>query len=330
MKIACVTYSDQGKHIADKMQKQMPYEVTIFTPQNVEGKLCSKVSSIFKSYEGIVFICAVGIAVRVIAPHIKHKMKDPAVVVVDDLGRFSISLLSGHVGGANQLAEEVSVCIGAKPIITTASDGRGIEAIDMFAKRNNLKMENLVDAKNLTAMMIREKKIKLISDRPITIRYPHIVDDGEEGRIYVSPYMDIDRESESLVPYCVLRPRCLYIGLGCRKGKSKQSILDAIKEVLDKNNLSIHAVKAVATIEAKKDEPGIIAVCKQFGWELKIFQKEEIDAVAHQFTASAFVHQKMGVTAVSEPCAHLAGGKVIVPKTAIEGVTVAIAKENDA
>ncbi len=327
MKIACVTYSDQGKQIADKLQKQIPCEVTIFTPQNVDGKLCSKIASIFKAYDGIVFICAVGIAVRVIAPHINHKMKDPAVVVVDGLGRFSISLLSGHVGGANQLAEEVSVCIGAMPIITTASDGRGIEAIDMFAKHNDLKMENLVDAKNLTAMMIREKKIKLISDRPITIGYPHIVDDGEEGRIYVSPY--VDRKSESPVPYCVLRPRCLYIGLGCRKGKSKESILDAIKEVLDKNNLSIHAVKALATIEAKKDEPGIIAACEQFGWELMIFQKEEIDAVAHQFTVSTFVHQQMGVTAVSEPCAYLAGGNVIVPKTAISGVTVAIAKENN-
>lgn len=224
MKIACLSFTSNGEDIAKNLKEKLEYDVDIYKKSELKVNLHENVEKIFKSYDGIVFISSTGIAVRLIAQYLEGKTKDPAVVVVDDLSRFSISLLSGHIGGANFLAEEISAAIGAMPVVTTASDSRGIEAVDMFAKRNGLIIESMEAAKNITAMMVEGKKIGFISETELGINYNNLVDKNPEGYIAVTE----KKHFKCDVPCCILRPRILNVGIGCRRGKSKEEILELI------------------------------------------------------------------------------------------------------
>jgi cobalt-precorrin 5A hydrolase len=252
-----------------------------------------------------------------------HKAVDPAIVVVDDLGRFSISLVSGHIGGANELALRLSEILGCQPIITTASDVRAIEAIDMFAKTNGLFIESLEDAKKLTAMMIENKRIKLISEVKLQLGYDNISDSDYEAVVIVSSRQRMSTEK----PYCILRPRNINIGIGCRRGKTKSEILTAINEVFDRYDVSKRSIKAIGTVDIKSNELGIIEACQELGCDMKIFDTESISKVESLFATSDFVRSKIGVSSVCEPCAHLLGGRLLVPKTIINGITIAVTKE---
>lgn len=323
MKIACLSFTSNGEDIAKNLKEKLEYDVDIYKKSELKVNLHENVEKIFKSYDGIVFISSTGIAVRLIAPFIKDKTKDPAVVVVDDLGRFSISLLSGHIGGANFLAEEISAAIGATPVVTTASDGRGIEAVDMFAKRNGLLIESMEDAKNITAMMVEGRKIGFISEIDLGINYKNIVDKNPEGCIIVTSKKDFPCE----IPCCILRPRILNLGVGCRRGKTKGEILELVYKVFDENNLSVKSIKSIGSIDIKADEVGIIETAKELGCEFKTFSREVIEAVEDKFEGSSFVKSRVGVKSVAEPCAYLLGGKIIIKKTAGNGVTTAVSKE---
>lgn len=318
MNIACLTFTQSGTRIAARILSGFDGHAEVFTRFDYKKNL----SRIFEEYDGVIFISSTGIAVRLCAPFLRDKIHDPAVVVVDDLGRYAISLVSGHLGGANALAQEIATILGCQPIITTASDGRGIEAVDLFVKRNNLIIENLNDAKIITAMMVEGRPIKLISEIDARIGYEHLVDENFKGCIYVTSQNQVNCN----VPYCILRPKNLNVGIGCRRGKTKEEILDAITQSFQNNNLNLKSIRSIATIEVKKDEVGIIETCNVLNCELKIYTIEEIRDVQHLFLASEYVQSKVSVTAVCEPCAYLAGGEIIVGKTVINGVTIAVAK----
>ncbi len=324
MKLACLTFTNSGEELAKKIKYCLCHEVDIFLRRGdkcQEKSLKERFEDIFNSYEGIIFISSTGIAVRYIAPYIKDKTSDPAVIVVDDLGRYSISLLSGHLGGANTLADEIAKVIDATSVITTASDGRGIEAVDMFAKRQGLYIEDMNSAKVITALMLEGKSIKTIIRVASSDEFDSI--NNVDGIIEITPYItDVDRYSS--LPICILRPKVFNVGIGCRKGKSIAEIKSAIIDVFRDNSLSINSIKAIATIDVKGEEAGIIGACTELGCDLKIFGSDEVKGIQDDFTKSSFVYQSIGVTSVSEPCAYLAGGKIIVNKTAIDGITVAV------
>ena len=270
------------------------------------------------------FIASTGIAVRLSAPYLQDKSHDPAILVVDDLGRYAISLVSGHLGGANKLAEKIADLLACQPIITTASDGRGIEAIDLFAQKQGLIIESMQDAKVLTGMMVDGKALKLVSEIQMSIAYPYLVERFEDAEacLYVTSQEPIHCD----LPHCILRPKNLALGLGCRKGKTDREILNVITQVFERHHLSRESIRSIATIELKKDEPGILESCRALGAELRIFTAAEIRQVQDRFSGSPFVESQVGVSAVSEPCAYLSGGNIIVGKTAIDGITIAIAK----
>ena len=318
MKLACLTFTQNGAGLANQLQAHFEGQVDIFSKENYKANL----PRIFQDYEGIVFLASTGIAVRLSTPFLQDKAHDPAVIVVDDLGRYTISLLSGHLGGANALAQTIADILGCQPIITTASDGRGFEAVDLFAQRNGFIIENLEDAKSITAIMVDGHPIQMVSDIEVSIDYPHLVQEQPAGCIYVTSQAQITCP----VPYCILRPKILHVGIGCRKGKPEEEILKAIHEVFQTHNLSIKSLASVATVEAKQHEVGIHEACAALDVPLRIFTNQEIHAVQHQFTESTFVQSHIGVTAVCEPCAYLAGGRLIVPKTAVNGITVAVAQ----
>jgi len=319
MKLACIAFTSSGLKIADRIKRNACFEVDIFDKHCYSENL----DSIFSQYRYILFISSAGIAVRLSAPFLVHKAVDPAIVVVDDLGRYSISLVSGHLGGANELASKLSEILECQPIITTASDGRNIEAIDMFAKANGLFIESLEDAKKITAMMVENKRIKLESEVELQLGYDNISDIDYDAVVIVSSRLRVSSE----MPYCILRPRNINIGIGCRRGKAKEDILKALGGIFDRYDISIRSIKAAGTVDIKSDEIGIIEACKELGCNMAVFDRASIGKVEHLFASSDFVKSKVGVSSVCEPCAHLLGGRLIVPKTSINGITIAVSKE---
>lgn len=360
MKIACLSFTDKGKSVGDKLQSISTPKYTIHHYKNnqIEGGIKNLLNYAWQEYDGFVFISSTGIAIRMINPYIEHKTIDPAVVVVDDSGKFSISLLSGHLGGANELAQWIGERINAMPIITTASDNRNIEAIDLFAKRNNYYIEDMEAIKSITAMMVNGKVIGFYSEDDKTIDYPNLVDLSLNGvilsernnlrdLIQLRSFTDVQDDKaryeriEGLIiissrnydlgnidiPIAYLRPKNINIGIGCRKGVKAERIIEAIEDSLKKINLSINSIKTIGTVEVKKDEQGIIQAVNHFKCPMKIFSIEEIKEVEDKFEKSQFVKDTIGVYSVSEPSAYLLGGELILMKSKHNGITISIAKE---
>lgn len=331
MKIAVISFTSSGKEISEKISSSLKsYDVIEITKQTFDDKVSNHMEDIFNNYAALIFIASTGIAVRLISPFVNSKTSDPAVIVIDDLGKYAISLLSGHIGGANELTLKISNILKNKAIITTASDGRGIDAIDVFAKRNNLYIEDMEMAKILTALMVEGKGIKFISEIDVKINYENIenTEYSYEGIIIVSSNQNIELylNKEEDIPVCILRPKNLNIGIGCRRGKTKDEIMLGIKEVFNDNNLSLNSVKNIATIDIKHDEVGIIEVSKQLNAEMILFSKNDIESVSDKFDKSNFVKSNVGVTSVSEPSAYLLGKEMLVYKKIFNGVTIAVSR----
>lgn len=336
MKIACISFTQQGKEIGEKLvksnSKNNKYIVHHFINDEIHGGIKSRMDFLVKEYDGLIFISATGIAVRLMNPYIINKTIDPAVVVVDDGGNFSISLLSGHIGGANRLAQWVGDIIGAIPVITTASDNRGVESIDLFAMKNNYHMEDMEAVKDITAMMVNKNKIGFYSELKEIIKYDNLkildnfqdIDHSIQGVIIVSSQKRIDIPYEK---HCRLIPKNINIGIGCKRGMEGKRIIEAIENILTQLNLSSKGIKAIGTIEVKKGEIGIIEACNHFNCPLKIFTLEEIKKIEDNFPKSQFVKKTIGVYSVSEPSAYLLGGKMLTGKIKIDGITISVAKE---
>jgi cobalt-precorrin 5A hydrolase len=318
MKIACLSFSRFGDALAEKIKQRSKDDIECYYKSDYKVEL----PRIFNDFEGIIFISSAGIAVRLIAPYLTSKSQDPAVVVVDDTAKFAISLVSGHLGRANELTRNLAEILGCQPVITTASDNRGIEAVDMFALRNKLVIEDLQAAKRITALMVDGKRIGFYSPFHQKIDYPNLVRNHPEGCIFV----DIAEKIDCSVPFCLLRPKILHIGIGCRKETPANGIIEAIEQVFRANNLSLKAIASLATIDLKKHEPGIMEACRYFGCELITYTPVQLKTVEHLFQQSDFVRETTGVGAVSEPAAYLSGKNLIVSRQVFEGITLAVSK----
>lgn len=334
MKVACFSFTDMGKKIGNKLIKLVDadYSFTHYHNGEIEGGIKSLIPYAWNDYDGLIFIGATGIAIRMINPFIDNKIKDPAVIVIDDLGRYIISLLSGHIGGANDLTNYIGKKLGALPIITTASDSRGIESIDLFAKKNNYFMEDMNSIKELTSLMVNNKKIGFYSEDKKAINYNNLIPLEElkeletdiEGLIIVSS--NIIKNIN--IPHTILRPKNINLGIGCKKGIEARRIKEAIENSLKEVNLSTKSIKSMATVEVKKHEAGIIEAAEFYNCPLKIFTIEEIEQVEEMFQKSQFVKDSIGVYSVSEPSAYLLGGQLIMRKSKHNGITISISKEN--
>ena len=266
------------------------------------------------------------------AQYIRDKRSDPAVVVVDDSGRYSISLLSGHLGGANQLAAYIASLIGAQPIITTASDSRGIEAVDMYAKRMGYIIDDMDSAKKLTMMMIDGERIGFFSEVYRTISYNNLIfihnlsgisnfENEVEGFICVTSLKDVCCN----VPNCILRPKNLNIGIGCRRGIKAEDIISAVLTILSENNL-LKIIKTISTIEIKKDEEGIIRACKYFNCPMKVYFYRRNQEDRRQVSKSDFVKEKLVFLQYVNHVHGFPEREIIVRKTKLNGVTVAVSR----
>ncbi|MDI9551683.1 MAG: cobalamin biosynthesis protein [Bacteroidota bacterium] len=254
MKIAIITLSREGARIAARLSREIP-GAEIFVHEKVRrrknessfGSILKLTQRCFSCYEGLIYIAPCGVVVRAIAPMIRHKATDPAVVVVDAGGRYAISLLSGHEGGANDLAFKTANIIGADPVVSTTT-----EAV-----------------------------------------------------------------------------KTLIVGIGCRRGAESKEIVAAIRAGLRKVQARVSQVRVLASAEIKKDEKGLIAAAEELGLSLRFVPSDEIASTTKKFCHSKFVASKVNLPAVAEPAALLAGRRtrLILPKSIIHGVTVAIARE---
>lgn len=272
----------------------------------------------FNRYDAHIFIMATGIVIRKIAPLIKSKDVDPAVVVIDEQERFVISLLSGHLGGANELASDLAQQFSLLPIITTSSDITGKIAIDTLSQKMNCEMENLEKAKNITSLIVDNKKVDILLPKNVTF--------GENGN---SEGVVITSNKEN-IEVMRLYPKNLILGIGCRRGTLKEDILKAVDILMKKYNLSYKSIRKIATVDVKADEIGLIDASKELGHEPIIIDRSEILTVENNFKGSEFVKKQIGVTCVSEPCAYLASnknGKFIEQKFIYNGITISIYEE---
>lgn len=283
----------------------------------------------FAKADGIIFIGACGIAVRAIAPYVRDKLTDPAVVVLDECAGFSIPILSGHVGGANQLAKEAAEITGAVLAVTTATDANGKFAVDLWAKENKLTICGREEAKRISAALLAGEKIGVKNRFPSQYPLPEPLPEGlehlESGEIGFC--VTLDEEERPFFHTLVLVPKIAVLGVGCRRDTADSALEDAVLDALKNAHLSLHAVKKVCTIDKKAEERAILNFCTKYGLPLETFSAQDLMDLPGEFSASEFVRKTTGADNVCERAAVLGSGngELLIKKQRYPSVTVAAA-----
>ena len=333
MKLALFCYSRQGRETASRVPEAFPdWEIRKFAPERYAGDGFEPLrrppkpfyGELFPWADAMVFVGACGIAVREIAPHVRSKVTDPAVICLDELGQFVIPLLSGHIGGANALARRLAAFLGAAAVVTTATDITHRFSVDDWAARQGWVISSMGMAKAYSAAIL-ERDLPLVSDFPILSELPQGVYAGDTGDLGLCLSW---QKKEPFEKTLRLIPRTLHLGLGCRRGTSAEAVRDAVNAVLERENLDIRAVGSVSSIDLKQDEAGLLEYCSELNITPKFHTAEELRAVPGEFTASPLVLKVTGVDNVCERAALLGADRLLVKKQAAGGVTVALAAEN--
>lgn len=291
---------------------------------NLEGKISEYVEDWFESCDAIVFIGAVGIAVRYIAPYVKSKVTDPAVVSMDEHGRWCIALLSGHIGGSNQLVRRISDALGCEAVITTATDINDKFAVDTFAVRNKLRLEAIGTAKDVAARILDGRFVGFCSDIPVEGKIGNgltLTDKGEFG-VCIS-YEPLKSPFERTL---ILVPMDIIIGVGCRRGIEPEKLRSFVCEHLKKMKIVEERVGGVCSIILKKDELAINELAKYFKVPARFYTSEQLNSIPGEFTKSEFVKTVASVDCVCERSACMMGTELICRKTICDGMTLAISR----
>jgi cobalt-precorrin 5A hydrolase len=303
------------------------------------GEMRELVKNLWLETGGLVFICAAGIVVRLIAPYLEDKAHDPAVVVMDDAGKFAISLLSGHLGGANELACKCAFLAGAREVITTATDANCLPSFDMLAKEEGWVIDDISRVKILNALLLDNEEIAVVDPTGRVRPFFH----GLEKLAFYETFMDAFKsdakgylfvtnrhlppqaQSENLL---VLRPKNLVLGIGCNIGTSPEEIEEVVSHNLKRIFLSIKSVKCVATASAKREEAGLLAFAAKLGIPLKFYESAQLNLVDVPSPPSPHALEAIGAVGVAEPAALLnsGGGSLLLKKVKSGNVTLAIAE----
>ena len=324
-----------------------------------QGSLQEWAGEYFDSCEALIFVGAAGIAVRAVAPFVNNKRTDPAVLVLDETGKFVIPLLCGHLGGANELAQLLACETGAIPVITTATDLHQAFAVDTFAKKNNLSISDMGLAKEISAAILHGETVLLTADKELeeslektelpkelshfVLRGDTLLPAADDGQVNSPDQQSMPAENkapkndaageekpgntgfaaqpgENMLRIHIgvrrddmfpgrtlyLIPQAVTVGIGCRRGTSCEKIRDHVCRILEENRIFPQAVRAAASIDLKKDEPGLLQFVQETGWELQTFSAEELNEVPGEYSASDFVTAVTGVDNVCERSAILA------------------------
>lgn len=297
-----------------------------------EGGLTAWAGERFLDSDAILFIGACGIAVRAIAPHVKDKRTDPAVLVADEAGRYVIPILSGHLGGANQIAVALAEKTGAEAVITTATDVNKKFAVDVFAKEHGLVIDSIKLAKEISAELLSGKPVGVFSDFPLGGELPDgLLKDTICGRSLRITVWKKEKEETEPGRMLKLIPRCVALGIGCRRGTPKEKIREELEHFMEENRLDLRSVWAIASIDLKSGEPGLCGLSADLNVPFLTYSAEELSAAPGEYEESEFVKSTTGVGNVCGRAAVLAcmeGARkahVLVKKRAGCGVTFSAA-----
>lgn len=355
MNIQIIAFTEKGYRLAEELRTrwitapdaeapliQLHAKTEALPAISDPRSLCDIVEEWFTKSEAdaIIFVGATGIAVRAIAPFIHGKAVDPAVLVIDEAGRYVISLLSGHLGGANALSRTAASLIEAEPVITTATDAESAFAVDTFAKENGFLLTDLRKAKAVSAKVLRGEKLRIYSDIPMErlVQRParHEAEfvpaqDIDRADIIISYRTHILKKASQAIGLCLIAKR-VHVGLGARKGVTQAEVAAAVATCLEDAGIDPRAVVALASIDLKKQEAGILAYSYESGVPFVTYTAEELRTVEGAFAGSSFVQSVTGVANVCERAAAFAAGRsghaeVLVHKTIHGNVTTAVAVE---
>lgn len=332
MKVAVFAYSRQGCRTARKVVDYFQGdEIRAYTMERFEEPGFGSIGRpskpfyepIFSWADTMVFVGSVGIAVREIAPFVRSKLTDPAVVSMDELGTFVIPLLSGHIGGANDLALRLAEVVGGTAVITTATDINKKFSVDAWAARNGLHITNLNTAKAVSAEIL-ERPVPIKSDFPIVNDLPNATVSADSGRIGIYISCKKDKPFEETL---LLVPRVLHLGIGCRRGTPVENFREAVDTVLKEHNIHPKAIKQVTSIDIKSNETGLLEFCQEQELPAVFYSAQQLWEVPGEFTKSQCVLRYTGVDNVCERSSMIGAEKLLVKKTVRNGVTVAISAE---
>lgn len=309
MNTAIAAFTERGVNLALRIANFTGGEV--FVPErfsrdgvNVIGSPLSEwAGEMFHDVRALIFVGACGIAVRAIAPHVASKMKDPAVVVVDEGGRFVVPLLSGHIGGANEIARKIAGFLEAVPVITTATDVNNVTAVDEWAVQHDHIIENPERIKNVSGSLLEGGNIGVaVTWENIPVPFPVTL---------------------------MLRPKVLVLGAGCNRNTDPAEFESSAMDFLNGAGVSVLSLKALATIDIKRDEPAMRIFAEHHNIGFMTFTAEALNAVEGDFTVSERVRHFTGTDNVCERACVLCAGEGAVlmrSKTVYNGITFALAR----
>lgn len=343
MKLSLISFTRQGNQVNQYLIKELSqkgyqcegYIMDRFKSDDEGGGLIPLEITLkewareqFCRQQGIIFVGAVGIAVRLIAPFLVHKSEDPAVVVVDDGAQFAVALLSGHLGGANELTGLVGEILGATPVITTSTDVNNKFSIDLFAKKNDLMITDWKAAKEIAARFLENQEVGLFCDIPLTGKIPagFFRDKSCGKNVRITYRYPGKSEPDSLY----LIPKAFVLGIGCRKGTLVEDIDVFVRQLLNERQIVMAGIAAIASIDLKREEDGLLKFAKKYKIPAYFYSAEILQQVKGEFRDSDFVRQITGVGNVCERAAlhHAAlnndNSCVVMGKQAGKGITVSL------
>jgi len=332
MKLAYLAFSQTGYELAERLAKALGGEAHRSGQPDADGKvldLAEWTKVHFGTCDGIVYVGAMGIAVRAISPFAKDKTTDPAVVVIDEKALHVIPVLSGHLGGANDLARRIAEITGSDCVITTATDINGAFAVDEWSKRQNCALLEPKKIVGISTKILHGAKVSVYSPWTIEGEIPEGVVPAESA-YNADIVLDVmspepDASSSTTGPLHLI-PKICVLGVGCRRGTERDTIEARYEAFINESKICPQAIKAAATIDIKKDEAGLISFCESHGWPLLTFTSEELAKAEGEFSASEFVSSVTGVDNVCERSAvRASNGELMIKKYAGNGVTLALA-----
>ena len=316
-----VYFSDRGQELATKLSNSDGGFIVDLYDRDIS--IDDWIRDSFDKRLPILFIGATGIAVRLIAPFIHSKLTDSPVIVCDELGEHVIPILSGHFGGANEIATEIADILNSTAVITTATDINGVFAIDTFARINGLKINNKSGIKHISSKLLAGEDITIRCDIPCnfignTPEHVTVIDSGAAD-VVIS---DHDSDGFTLIP------KRLVIGMGCKKGKSFEDLHDFVCTKYEEDYLRDN-LYGFATIDVKSEEKGLITLAHYFNARFMVYTAEELSSLPGEYTDSSFVRDTVGVSNVCERAAicgaALSSRQLVLPKEAMDGMTIAVA-----